>query len=186
MPLMASDEVTRERNPFLEAVGRVTLAGARLDSSLRNLLTSLAFEPTLIAYANSEGTDRLIDLCKLALQIRAVPPEDEAEVKRCLARAHDLKNKRNHVVHSIFLPEEEGEGFQALKPLRKSIGMSTTPITIAAMEETATEIEALLSDLFRAGWNARSHQMGTPRIPEPAPGEVAGKVQQGSIRHHRP
>ncbi|MDF3148813.1 MULTISPECIES: hypothetical protein [unclassified Streptomyces] len=180
---MTAEEVSRERNPLLEAVGRVTLAGARLDSALRGLLGSLAPEPTLISYANAEGTDRLIDLCKLALEIRKVPAEDEAAVKDCLTRARALKDQRNRVVHSLFAPEEEGDGFAAMKPLKKSIGLSVSKMTIASMEKTADEIEDLLADLFRAGWNARSHVTGMPRMPNPAPGEAPSKVQYGAFGH---
>ncbi|MFJ9483588.1 hypothetical protein ACIRRI_53385 [Streptomyces mirabilis] len=48
-----SNSPERERNPFLEAVRRVTLTGAELDISLKGLLGAIAFEPTLIMHANS-------------------------------------------------------------------------------------------------------------------------------------
>ncbi|MFD8219269.1 hypothetical protein ACFV2U_37650 [Streptomyces sp. NPDC059697] len=66
----------RERNPFLEAVGRVTLAGAELDISLKGLLGAVAFEPTLIMYANSQNTSRLIEFCKLALTVGHLEPKE--------------------------------------------------------------------------------------------------------------
>ena len=62
---MTTDAVTRERNPFFEAVGRVTVAGAELDFSLKGLLGAIAHEPTLIMYANSQSTSKLIELCNL-------------------------------------------------------------------------------------------------------------------------
>ncbi|MGP4090746.1 hypothetical protein [Streptomyces sp. KR55] len=57
---MTSDATPRERNPFFEAVGRVTVAGAELDFSLRQLLGTIAPEPTLLLSANTEGCARLI------------------------------------------------------------------------------------------------------------------------------
>ncbi|MFE2530431.1 hypothetical protein [Streptomyces sp. NPDC059371] len=170
---MTTDANSRDRSPFLEAVGRVTVAGAHLDRSLLTLLGSLAFEPTLLHLANAEGTARLIEWCELALKTYTLEPEDAADVTACLARAKALKDKRNTVVHSLFMSAEAGDGLEAMKPLRKAIGLSVTPLSIEDMENLATEIEELRSDLFRAGWNAS--QGATPRLPRlPRPGEPAG------------
>ncbi|MFD4130982.1 hypothetical protein [Streptomyces goshikiensis] len=166
---MNSDADTPERNPFLEAVGRITIAGAQLDNSLRTLLAAVAFEPTLLVSANAEGTARLIELCELALTVHTAAPDDTAEIKACLARARDLKEKRNQVVHSIFMHVEEGGGLQAFKPLRKRLGMSSSPITVAEMEATALKIEELRVDMSVAGWNARCAQSGMDRISRSAP-----------------
>ncbi|MEU0104179.1 hypothetical protein ABZ313_02265 [Streptomyces sp. NPDC006251] len=78
---MTSNAATPERNPFLEAVGSVTVAGAHLNSALHNLLAQLTFEPTLLVLANAEGTDRLIELCELALGVYDIDmrPEDVTE-----------------------------------------------------------------------------------------------------------
>ncbi|MEV7107406.1 hypothetical protein [Streptomyces atroolivaceus] len=164
---MTSDATPQERNRLLEAVGRVTLAGAQLDFSLRSLLGALAFEPTLLMFANAEGTARLIDLCKLALNVGTVSPEAVAEVRACLHRANELRIKRNTVVHSMFMQAEESDGFEAMKPLAKNIGMSVSLLTIAEMEATAQAIEELRGDMFRVGWNARCAETGMARIPPP-------------------
>ncbi|WP_216588567.1 hypothetical protein [Streptomyces brasiliscabiei] len=178
-------DATPERNPFLEAVGRVTLAGAALDASLRGLLGSIAHEPTLLMYANAEGTARLIELCELALTVGTVDGQDVIEIKACLTRARQLKDKRNTVVHSIFAPAEDGDGFEAMKPLRKNIGLSVSAITIAEMEATAESIEDLRSDMFRAGWNVNAKRMGGQLLghsPTRAPAVVSGRVRTGAIR----
>ncbi|MFG1668768.1 hypothetical protein [Streptomyces sp. Y7] len=168
---MTSNAATPERNPFLEAVGRVTVAGANLDFGLHNLLGQLAFEPTLIQLANAEGTARLIELCELALKTYDVDmlPEDVAEVQRCLVRAKVLKDKRNLIVHSLYMRAEDGNGMEAAKPLRRTLGQRVTKITVAEMEATAAEMEAMQHDLFRAGWNARARQTGMSRIPTQSP-----------------
>ncbi|WP_433892506.1 hypothetical protein [Streptomyces sp. CA-111067] len=160
---MTLEEASRERNPFLEAVGSITLAGGMLDNHLRTLLGSLAHEPTLLAHANAESTDRLIDLCRLALRMQAIPKDEAAEVNKCLDLARDLKNKRNQVVHSIFFHQEDGE-IQAMKPVKKTIGMSGTAITVSEMEETAAQIQELCLELFRTGWNATAHRSGMDKF----------------------
>ncbi|MFF9215594.1 hypothetical protein [Streptomyces viridosporus] len=166
---MTSEAATPQRNPFLEAVGRVTVAGANLDFSLHHLLGQLAMEPTLLVLANAEGTARLIELCELALNMYELEmePEDVADVKRCLARAKAVKDKRNLVVHSLYMPDANGDGMEALKPLRKTLGQRATKISVAEMEAIAAEMEALRSDLFRAGWNAKTRHSGMSRIPQP-------------------
>jgi hypothetical protein len=167
---MTANAAMHERNPFLEAVGRVTVAGAHLDLSLHNLLGQIAFEPTLIKLANAEGTARLIELCELALQTYGsdIPAEDVATVSRCLVQAKSLKDKRNMVVHSLFFQSLEGGELEAAKPLRKRLGQRVTKITISEMEIIADSLEALCGDLFRAGWNAGTHSSGMPRIaPQP-------------------
>ncbi|MFE6194141.1 hypothetical protein [Streptomyces sp. NPDC057838] len=164
---MTSNAATPERNPFLEAVGRVTVAGANLDFSLHNLLAQLTFEPTLLQLANAEGTARLIELCELALKTYDVEmlPEDVTEVRRCLDRAKVLKDKRNLIVHSLYSQAEDGAGLEAAKPLRRALGQRVTKITVAQMEATAAEMEAMLGEIFRAGWNARAKVAGMTRIP---------------------
>ncbi|MFF7763136.1 hypothetical protein [Streptomyces griseorubiginosus] len=172
---MTTEASPRERDPFLEAVGRVTVAGAHLDRHLHHLLGSLAFEPTLLVLANAEGTARLIELCELALKCyNHDEAADLADVKDCLARAKVLKDKRNTVVHSLFMQAEDGNGLEAMRPVRKTLGHSVTPITIEEMESLAKEMEELRSDLFRAGWNIRSAQTGMPRMRRPGePAEAA-------------
>ncbi|MET7731227.1 hypothetical protein ABZT02_07645 [Streptomyces sp. NPDC005402] len=174
---MSNAAAPRERNPFLEAVGRVTVAGAHLDRALLGLLGSLAFEPTLLMHANAEGTARLIELCELALKCYDHhDPADLADVKDCLARAKALKDKRNTVVHSLFMQAENGNGLEAMRPARKTIGHSVTPITIEDMESMAKEMEELQSDLFRASWNIRTSQTGMPRMRRPGePAEAASE-----------
>ncbi|MFJ8192797.1 hypothetical protein ACIQ8D_24000 [Streptomyces sp. NPDC096094] len=164
---MTSDAVTPERSPFFEAVGRVTVAGANLDSSLHHLLGQIALEPTLLRLANAEGAARLIELCELALQTyrSEIPAEDMAALSSCLVRAKALKDKRNAVVHSIFLQALEGEGLEAARPARKSLGQRVLTITIPEMETIADDVEALRLELFRAGWNAGAHASGMSRLP---------------------
>ncbi|MEW1757816.1 hypothetical protein AB0393_15030 [Streptomyces cyaneofuscatus] len=166
---MTADTEVPERNRFLEAVGRVTLAGAQLDFSLRGLLGALAFEPTLLLSANAESTANLIKLCRLALKVGTVAPEHAAEAEACLRRADALRLERNTVVHSMYAQAEEGDGFEAMKPISKGFGYSVTLLTIVEMEATAQAVEALRSDMFRVGWNARCAQTGMPPIPHPSP-----------------
>ncbi|MFF3690713.1 hypothetical protein [Streptomyces sp. NPDC002187] len=165
---MTSNATAPERNPFLEAVGRVTVAGAELDASLHNLLGVIAFEPTLLTLANAEGTARLIEWCGVALTAGTLAEEDVAEIRACLARASELKDKRNQIVHSIFAEAEDGNGLEAMKPRRKRWGHSVTSLSIEEMETTAQQIEELRSAMFRAGWNARCRETGMPRLPSPA------------------
>ncbi|MFB7238089.1 hypothetical protein ACFCXK_25240 [Streptomyces sp. NPDC056269] len=174
---MTSDAAAPERNPFLEAVGRVTVAGALLDKHLHGLLGTIAFEPTLLVYANADGTARLIELCELALTVGYIAPEDIPPIKACLARARELKNRRNKIVHSIFVRMEEGPELSAMMPLRKQLGASVTAITIPEMEETATQIEQLCSEVFVAGWNATSARRGMTRIPSPAASSDGGATE---------
>jgi hypothetical protein len=174
---MTRNAETPERNPFLEAVGRVTVAGAHLDRFLHSLLGSLAFEPTLLVLANAEGTARLIELCELALKCyNHDDPADLADVKDCLARAKVLKDKRNTVVHSLFMQAEGGNGLEAMRPVRKTLGHSVTPITVDEMENVAKEMEGLQRDLFRAAWNIKSQRTGMRRMRRPGePAEAAAE-----------
>lgn len=159
---MTTDAATPERNPFLEAVGRVTVAGAHLDRSLHGLLGSIAFEPTLLMYANAGNTDQLIEFCRLGLTVGTLADEAAAEIGACLDRARALKDKRNVIVHSIFMEAEEGNGFDAMKPSRRKLGSSVTAITVEEMEAVAEQIEELRHELFRVGWNARCGETGMP------------------------
>ncbi|WP_406168338.1 hypothetical protein [Streptomyces sp. NBC_00996] len=63
----------------------MTLAGAELDISLKGLLGAITHEPTLIMYANSQNTSKLIEFCKLALDVGHLAPADVTEVSACLA-----------------------------------------------------------------------------------------------------
>lgn len=176
MPAMTTNSAPRERDPFLEAVGRVAIAGAQLDASLRGLLGGLAFEPTLLMYANAAGTDQLIELCRLALKVGVVGPDDVAEATACLDRAKALKDKRNMIVHSIYLQAGESGGLEAMKPLRKRLGVSVATLSIGEMESVAEQIEELQHDMFRVGWNARCHETGMARIEPPGSSSEAAEA----------
>ncbi|MEH0428819.1 hypothetical protein QBB34_21290 [Streptomyces stelliscabiei] len=171
---MMQETTARERDPFLEAVGRVTVAGAQLDSYLHNLLGILTMEPTLIRVASAEGTARLIEFCGIALTNDTIEPRDVAEIKACLNRARDLKDKRNTVVHSLYSRAEDGSSFEAMKPRRRKLSHSVSTITVAEMEATADGITELCQELFRVGWNARAAKSGMDRIPPPgAPADAS-------------
>ncbi|MGA4973637.1 hypothetical protein [Streptomyces cinereoruber] len=176
---MTSDASAPERNPFLEAVGRVTVAGALLDLHLRGLLSNISFEPTLLMYANAEGTARLIELCELGLKVGTLADEDVPPIQACLVQARELKNQRNKIVHSLFIKTGQGPELSAMMPMRKRLGSSGTAMTIAEMEETARQIEALCGEMFAAGWNATSARRGMTRIPHPTPSSDEGVGELG-------
>ncbi|MFD8967730.1 hypothetical protein ACFV0C_22500 [Streptomyces sp. NPDC059568] len=124
MPGINTD-AARERNPFLEAVGRVTLAGAELDISLKGLLGSIARESTLIMYANSQNTSKLIEFCKLALTVGHLEPEDVTEISACLTRAEKCRDRRNTIVHAIYAPAESGGRHRGDEPREEEPGLSS-------------------------------------------------------------
>ncbi|MGV9248976.1 hypothetical protein [Streptomyces sp. NPDC003710] len=161
-----NDGPNRERNPFLEAVGRVTIAGAQLDASLHKLLGIVTHEPTLLAYANAGSTDQLIQLCRLALAVSlTIWPDDKKALEACLKRADDLRTRRNNVVHSLSFQVEASQHVEASKPVRKGFGYKTTRISVEEMETVADEVEKLRDDMFVAGWNAVAIQRGGQRLP---------------------
>ncbi|MGP4090745.1 hypothetical protein [Streptomyces sp. KR55] len=97
---------------------------------------------------------------------------DTAEIQACLNRAKALKDRRNAVVHSLFMNTGENGGLEAMKPVRKSIGYNATPITIEEMEAIADEVTVLRDDMFSAGWNAGAAKLpGMRPIPPRAPGQ---------------
>ncbi|MFE2828464.1 hypothetical protein [Streptomyces sp. NPDC059271] len=170
-------DTARERNPFFEAVGRVTLAGAELDISLKGLLGSIAHEPTLIMYANSQNTSKLIEFCKLALTVGHLAEEDVAEITACLARADKCRDRRNTIVHAIYAPAESGAGIEAMNPMGKKLGYRVSAVSVEAMESLADEVTVLRNDMFRAGWNARAGRMpGMQPIPPRAPGQTVNGI----------
>ncbi|WP_245608049.1 hypothetical protein [Streptomyces hokutonensis] len=174
---MTNDAAPRERNPFLEAVGRITLAGGELDFSLRHLLGAITIEPTLIMYANAANTSQLLEFCRLALTVGHIPSEDIAEIESCLTRADTFRKRRNTIVHALYAPTENGVGIEAMNPIRKNLGYHTSAVSIEEMEALADEVALLQNDMFRAGWNARSAQMpGMQKIPPPAPGQMVNGV----------
>ncbi|MGW2550673.1 hypothetical protein [Streptomyces sp. NPDC001635] len=172
-----NDQTPRERNPFLEAVGRVTIAGTELDMSLRHLLSTITRESTLIHYANAAGTDKLLQLCRLALTAGPVAPEDVPAIAACLDRANRIRERRNRIVHSLFLPTDSDDGINAWKPQSRSIGYTATPVTVEEMEDLADEVTVLRDDLFRAGWNAGpGKDPGMGPIPPRTPGQRVNGV----------
>lgn len=163
----------RARDPFLEALGRVTMAGAQLDASLHHLVVALTHEPTLSFHSHDMGTDKLIQICDLALTVYPFTDDDKAEVKACLKRADKLRIRRNNLVHSLYMQAESGEGMEAMKPIKKSVGYDVTAITPQEMEALAGEIAVLQNDLFAAGWNARADERPhMTRIPKRQPGQA--------------
>ncbi|MGW6214996.1 hypothetical protein [Streptomyces sp. NPDC055109] len=170
-----SNTPKRERDPFLEAVGRVTLAGGEIDFGLRHLLGAIAPEPTLIFDANAASTDQLTRLCRLAVEVRQVEPADAAEIESCLKRVDDFRQRRNTIVHAIYSAAESG-GFEAMNPLRKRLGYRVTSISVAEMEALADDVVILRSDLFRVGWNASAAHSGMERMPKPRSGEMVDGV----------
>lgn len=167
----------RERDPFLEAVGRVALAGAELDISLKDLLAAIAHEPTLIKYANSQNTSKLIEFCKLALAVEHLAPEDVTEITACLARAEKCRDRRNTIVHAIYMPSESGDGVEALNPRSRKLGYRVSAISVEEMEALADEITVLRDDMFTAGWNSNAGKMpGMEPIPPRAPGQRVNGV----------
>ncbi|MGV9707481.1 hypothetical protein [Streptomyces sp. NPDC003483] len=174
---MTTEPTPRERDPFLEAVGRVALAGAELDLSLKTLLGAIAPEPTLLMYANSQNTKQLIDFCKLALRVEHLAEEDIAEISVCLDRAESCRNRRNTIIHAIYSPTETADGIEALNPMSKKLGYRVSPISVDRMETLADEITVLRYDLARAGWNARAGKMpGMQLIPPRVPGEPVNGI----------
>lgn len=170
-----SDNPKRERNPFLEAVGRVTVSGGEIDFGLRHLLGAIAPEPTLIWDANAASTDQLTRLCRLAVKVRDVEPADAAEIESCLQRVDDFRLRRNTIVHAIYSAAGEGV-VEAMNPMKKRLGYKVTPVTVEEMEALADEVIILRSDLFRVGWNASAAHAGMERMPEPRSGEVVDGV----------
>ncbi|MEU6371251.1 hypothetical protein ABZ876_37645 [Streptomyces sp. NPDC046931] len=167
-------ESLRPRNPFLEAVGSVTIAGAQLDSSLHHLLGWIADEPTLLAYANAGSTDQLIQLCRLALAVSlTIWPDDKKAIEACLKRADDLRTRRNDVVHSLYFQVEASQHVKASKPIRKGFGYKSTNISLEEMEAVADEVQKLRDDMYVAGWNAVAVQRGGRRVPTRAEIEAA-------------
>ncbi|MEU9979514.1 hypothetical protein [Streptomyces sp. NPDC051014] len=174
---MTTDATPRERNPFLEAVGRVTIAGAELDLALRHLLGSIAHEPTLLMYANNQNTSKLIELCKLALTVGHLAPEDVTEISACLARADRCRDRRNTIVHAIYAPDESDVGMEAMNPVRKNLGYRVSSISVEEMEALADEVTVLRDDMFRVGWNASAAKMpGMAPIPPRKPGDTVNGV----------
>ncbi|MFE2684024.1 hypothetical protein [Streptomyces mirabilis] len=167
----------RERNPFLEAVGRVTLAGAELDISLKSLLGAIAHEPTLIMYANTQNTSKLIEFCKLALTVGHLVSEDVTAISACLDRAEKCRDRRNTIVHAIYGPAESDVGLEAMNPVRKSLGYRVSAISVEEMEALSDEVTVLRSDMFTAGWNAVAGKVpGMRPIPPRAPGQKVNVV----------
>jgi hypothetical protein len=127
MPGMTTDAAPRERNPFLEAVGRVTVAGAELDFGLRSLLGAIAHEPTLLMYANAANTSQLIEFCRLSLKVGVIADEHVPDIEACLTRADKFRERRNTIVHALYMPTESGIGIEAMNPTRKKFGYNSTP-----------------------------------------------------------
>lgn len=174
---MTTDAAPRERNPFLEAIGRVTMVGAELDFSLRHLLGCIALEPTLLMYANAASTNQLIEFCELALKIGHFAAEDASEIAACLKRADDFRKQRNTVVHGLFMPDESGAGVEAVMPQRKSWGYRASTVSVEHMEKLADEVALLRDSMFRAGWNAQAAKLpGMRRMPPPTPGQQVNGV----------
>ncbi|MFF3420298.1 hypothetical protein ACFYW9_37400 [Streptomyces sp. NPDC002698] len=173
---MTTDATSRERNPFLEAVGRVTLAGAELDISLKGLLGAIVLEPTLIMYANSQNTSKLIEFCKLALKVGHLADEDVAEISGCLGRAEKCRDRRNTIVHAIYALAESGNGVEAMNPMGKKLGYRVSSISVEQMEALTDEVAVLRDDMFRAGWNARAGKMPGMR---PIPPRTSGQTVNG-------
>ncbi|MFF8482242.1 hypothetical protein ACGFZG_14935 [Streptomyces antibioticus] len=174
---MTNSEAPRERNPFLEAVGRVTLAGAQLDFSLRGLLGALSHDPTLLMYANAANTSQLLEFCKLALKSGIVGLEDAAEIEVCLRRAEKFRDRRNTIVHALYGQDESGTGMEAMNPARKQLGYHVSAVSVAEMEALADKMVFLQDDLFRAGWNARaSRTRGMDRMPPRPPGQAVNGI----------
>lgn len=177
MPGMTTDAAPRERNPFLEAVGRVTIAGAELDVALKFLLGSIAHEPTLIMYANSQNTSKLIELCKLALTVGHLAPEDVDKLSACLIRAERCRDRRNTIVHAIYVSDEAGAGIEAMNPLKKNLGYRASSISVEEMEALADEIALLRNDIFSTSWNATAAKMpGIEPVPPRKPGDTVNGV----------
>ncbi|WP_329034495.1 hypothetical protein OIE71_18370 [Streptomyces sp. NBC_01725] len=174
---MTTDAAPRERNPFLEAVGRVTIAGAELEVALKGLLGAIAHEPTLIMYANSQNTSKLIEFCKLALDVGHLAPDEVSEISACLTRAEKCRDRRNTIVHAIYSPAESGIGIEAMNPVRKKLGYRVSAISVREMEALADEVTILRSDMFRAGWNAGAAKLpGMRPIPSRKPGDTVNGV----------
>ncbi|MGW5368969.1 hypothetical protein ACWER6_26245 [Streptomyces sp. NPDC004009] len=174
---MTSDAASRKRDPFLEAVGRVTLSGGELDASLRHLLGAITSEPTLIMYANAANTSQLIEFCKLALKVGHLAPEDVAEIDACLTRADKFRSRRNTIVHALWTMNESGDGIEAMNPVRKNLGYHTSAVTVEEMEALADEVLLLREAMFRAGWNARAAKLpGMRKVQPPAPGQTVNGV----------
>jgi hypothetical protein len=166
-----------ERDPFLESVGRVTLACAELDISLKGLLGAIAHEPTLIMYANSQNTSKLTEFCKLALTVGHLAPEDVTATSACLTRAEKCRDRRNTIVHAIYAPAESGVGIEGMNPAKKTLGYRVSAISVEEMEALADEITVLRNDMFTAGWNARAGKMpGMQPIPPRARGQKVNGV----------
>ncbi|MEV5792667.1 hypothetical protein [Streptomyces sp. NPDC052192] len=174
---MTTEPTPRERDPFLEAVGRVALAGAELDIALKGLLGRIAPEPTLLMHANSQSTKALIDFCKLALRVEHLAEEDIAEISACLARADSCRDRRNTIIHAIYTPTESGDGIEAVNPVSKKLGYRVSSISVERMETLADEITVLGADLFQVGWNATAGKMpGMQPIPARLPGQTVNGI----------
>jgi hypothetical protein len=172
-----NEQPERARDPLMEAIGRVTVAGAQLDAALHGLLGTIAFEPTLLKHTNGASTDQLIQFCRLALTVGTIAEPDVKEIAACLDKADNIRKRRNTVVHSLYMQAETGNGVEALKPVRKNLGYLATPITPDEMEDLADEVTVLRDDMFRAGWNSKAGKMpGMQPIPPRAPGQRVNGV----------
>jgi hypothetical protein len=174
---MTTDAAPRERDPFVEAVGLVTIAGAQLDFSLRNMLGSITREPTLIMYANAASTSQLIELCRLALKTGVTADKFIPAIEDCLTRADRFRVRRNTIVHALYLPTGPDGGVEAMNPLKKKMGYNSSPVTVEEMESLVADATILRSDMFSATWNASTAGLpGMPPIPPRRSGEAVDGV----------
>ncbi|MGW0795954.1 hypothetical protein [Streptomyces sp. NPDC002692] len=168
----------KERDPFLEAVGRVTLAGGQIDHALRGLIGTITLEPTLSMHANAAKTQELVTIARLGLKGGKIDQPDADEIEASLKRVDRFRERRNTIVHALFMPAESGTGLDAMNPARKNIGYNTSSITVEEMEELADDAQLLIAELFRVGWNARAGKLpGMQPLPNPVPGQTVNGVQ---------
>lgn len=189
---MPDASVRREAEPsgdeLSHVVGAIVIATTRLELSLGEAVTSLSNSALTSLLVRGERGSTLIRMCKRLLidgvgsttedeqsgrtaRLALMSHEETARFIDLLNAADNLLGLRDHVVHSMWLPADDGSGYQGRRLTRSRA--DSRDWTLEKLWRLRQDIVNASVDIFIASWNATSRASGIDRIDD-RPGDVVG------------
>jgi hypothetical protein len=164
-----------------EAIGAVVAATTALEFTLAQAVSSLTNSPLTSILVQGERGGTLVRMCQRLLKdgigssaadqqtgrterLKLLSHEETERFLGLLTVITKLMDQRDHVVHSMWVPVENGTGFHGQRITRSR--RDSREWTLQKLWQLRQDLANATHDIFTASWNATSQWTGLERIEE--------------------
>jgi hypothetical protein len=154
--------VTIEPQPLYDAIGRVVLEAAGMESQLGDLISAVSLGPLTVYLTRGQPFAVLEQMLKALIDNDHVPEPLHSQVREARSEAIRLHGRRNAIVHGTWLPGEAPGQFTAFRPGKYRLSGTPHAFSIDEMHDLAHDLAVLAMRMFMLAWNVEAQQSGMP------------------------